>query len=269
MGSAEILVKKAPVLTPELKAYLEADPIGNAYPLTFVNQEPHRTSFWVARRDDQPCGHLFVYEAHEFSTLWAYLAGDSEVVSRLLDEIPRKHTVATAPSESSSILSHLPGVTEVFVQQIMVVERGEERLVDPTPATRLTPEQALPYAQLVVPAVVPITEKVVELNREFLRTEVVYGIFAGSGALAAVAGTNARSPAVWMVTGVQTASQFRRRGFGAKVVSAVTREALAAVGRSALYVDREEQGAIRLYERLGYRTIRECTVVDFGTKMAR
>lgn len=268
MSSAVILVEKAPVLTPELKAYLEADLIGNAYPLTFVNQEPDRATFWVARRDGQPCGHLFVYDAHEFSSQWAYLAGDSEVVSRLLGEIPPEGMVVTAPSESSSILRHLPGFTEAFVQEVMVVERGEERLVDPTPATRLTPEHALSYAQLVATADVPVTEQILELHRDFLRTEVVYGIFTEGGALVAVAGTNARSPTVWMVTGVQTVPQFRRQGLATKVVSAVTRDALAAVGRAALYVDREERGAVRLYEHLGYRTVRECTIGDFRAKVA-
>jgi len=140
--------------------------------------------------------------------------------------------------------------------------------VDHAPATRLTPEHALQYAQLVVPCAVSVTEKIVELNREFLRSEVVYGIFTGGGRLAAAAGTNARSPSVWIITGVETAPQFRRQGFGAKVVSAVTRDALTAVGRSALYVDRESEDAVRLYERLGYRTIRECAVVDFGSGMA-
>lgn len=150
----------------------------------------------------------------------------------------------------------------------MVVERGGERLVDPAPATRLTPEHALTYSRLVATADVPVSEQKLELHRDFLRTEVVYGIFANTGVLAAVAGTNAQSPTVWMVTGVQTAPQFRRQGFAAKVVSAVTRDALAAVGRAALYVDREERGAVRLYEQLGYRTVRECTVVDFRADVA-
>ncbi len=109
MDSAEILVEKVQALTPELKAYLEVDPVGNAYPLCFVDQEPDRTTFWVARRGGQPCGHLFVYDAHEFTTQWAYLAGDPEVVSRLLGKIPREHAVATVPSESASLFHLLPG----------------------------------------------------------------------------------------------------------------------------------------------------------------
>lgn len=268
MGSAEIIVVKVPGLTPEAKAYLENDPVGNAYPLSFVSREPDRATLWVAQKNGQIRGHLFIYHAREFSTFWAYLAGPPEVVSGLIDELPVGRTVATAPLELSPTLTNLPGVTEDFVQQIMAVKRGEERFVDPSPATRLGPEHAAAYAQLAVPHVVPVTEQVIELNREFLSKEVVYGIFTADRTLAAVAGTNARSPLVWIVSGVETAPLFRRRGFGTKVVAAVTRDGLESVGCCALYVDKEARDAVRLYERLGYRSIREVVVLDFGTEMA-
>ena len=83
-----------------------------------------------------------------------------------------------------------------------------------------------------------------------------------------MAGTNARSPSVWIISGVETAPEFRRRGFAVRVVSAVIRDALAAAGCAALYVDQEARGAVRLYERLGFRTVRKYMVVDFGTKVA-
>lgn len=268
-ASPEIDVQRATATDPEVREYLEADPIGNAYPLSFADSEPERASLWVVRRDGVPGGHMFVYDAREFSTHWVYLGGEANLVPQLLVLLPPTRSIVTAPSDLAGAVSKLPGVTESFVQKLMLVERGQEKLVESRPAIRLTPEHAASYAKLAVPSSVQVTDAVVALNRRFLETEVVYGIFAEDGTLAAVAGTNARSPGVWIVSGVETAPGFRRRGFGTRVVSAVTRDAIREAGRAALYVDRDASEAVRLYERLGYRTERECGVIDFGTGVAR
>lgn len=139
---------------------------------------------------------MFVYDAREFSTQWAYVAGDASLVPRLLILMPRSRTVLTAPSEMIEELSRLPAVTELFVQKPMAVDRGQERLVDSTPAIHLTPEHPVSYEKLVVPAAVQLIDEVLAHNRRFLGTEVIYGFLADGGTAAEVAGTNARSPRV-------------------------------------------------------------------------
>jgi len=87
---------------------------------------------------------------------------------------------------------------------------------------------------------------------ELLSRQRFYGVYL-EGRLVAVAGTYLRLPEVWVIGSVYVHPDYRRRGLGSSVVSAVTRDAVQSGAHALLHVEESNTPARRLYESLGYR----------------
>jgi GNAT superfamily N-acetyltransferase len=266
-GGGFALVESARDLSDELRSYLSLDPIGNAFALHDLSHEPDRTELWIARVKGQLRAHLLVYDAHEFGVKWVHLSGRPDATEELLAHIPaRKAVVITDPALGPQIASRFE-TSGLYPEEIMVAERESARPTTSNLAVRLTGTNAEEYARLVVPSVFRLNEKVLELNRRHLNEEVVYGVFV-DGVLVSVAGTSVRTPRAWIVGGVETLPSHRRKGYATEVTSAVTKEALGGAERAGLYVRKDNDAAIRVYERLGYRKVGERVWIDLGTGLA-
>jgi len=262
MPGSSVIVERIGSLTPELSAWLEFDPVRNAYPLDYAGRDPDRVELLAAKLDGAIRGHLFVYDSHEMGIKWAYLRGDKVAVETLLSRLPRGRVVVNTEPELVSIVKARSDFTEADIDHIMVVVRGEQRLVDSTSAVRLGPEHAEAYCRFANPDSPTVTPGEMEMHRRLLREEVVYGIFAEDGTIASVASSNCRSQVVWVLSGVETLPQHRGHGFTAKVCSAVTRIGLMEAPRVVLFVNAANLQAIRLYSRLGYRKAGENAVLE-------
>ena len=96
---------------------------------------------------------------------------------------------------------------------------------------------------------------------EHMEHNVFYGVFE-DGQLVAAAGTHlvSRTYGVAAVASVYTTPRCRGRGYGTAATSAVVRDLVRQGIRDiVLTVGQENDGAIRIYERLGFR--RHCTIV--------
>ncbi len=248
----------------ELRAYLGANPFGNAFVLHDLSHDPDRTELWTARVGGQLRAHLLIHDAREIEVKWVHLFGGPDAAEELLAHLPTRRTVViTEPALVSRVTDRF-GATGIYREDIMATERGSARPVGSVLAVRLTGKSAEEYARLVASPAIPLNERVVADHRRHLDDDVVYGVFE-DGVLVSVAGTLVRTPEVWIVGGVRTLPRHRRKGYAAQVTSAVTKEALDAVGLAGLYVRQDNDNAIRLYERLGYRKVREGVWIDLGT----
>lgn len=164
---------------------------------------------------------------------------------------------------TSFVVHHLPGA-RVILEDVMEAETGEELLGDALGVARSGPEHAEAYVRLVVPPVVPRDGVLAERVRRHLVQDTVYGVLQ-EGALVAVAGCSGRTPWTWIVGGVETHPDRRRRGFARALTSAVTRERLDATGRVGLWVASENEAAKTLYRGLGFRKLDESAWIDMET----
>jgi GNAT superfamily N-acetyltransferase len=243
---------------------LSLEPIRNAFTIHDLANEPQRSRFWVARVAGLPSAHLLVRALPEYGMTNVQFSGESSAAEKLLEYLPGERAVVHAsPHLAPMVAHHLPGCRTVM-EDVMQIEVGGEHL-SPTPSVvRLGPEVAEEYAQMVVPATIPITPEVIDRNRDRLREQVVFGVFR-EGRLVSVAGSSVRTPATWIVGGVETLPSYRRLGYARQVSSAVTREALEAAGRAGLWVRRDNAPAVHLYTALGYRKIGGSAWIDIGT----
>jgi ribosomal protein S18 acetylase RimI-like enzyme len=94
---------------------------------------------------------------------------------------------------------------------------------------------------------------------------VYYGIYVDRR-LAAMAGTHVVAPSqgLALVGNVMTHPRYRGQGYGSIATSAVTAELLKTCPDVLLTVDAQNEAAIRLYERLGYRE--ECRLIESGVR---
>lgn len=99
-----------------------------------------------------------------------------------------------------------------------------------------------------------------EIDREDARKAIARGRYYGvyvDGKLAAIAGRYIVLPEVWVIGDVYVRPEYRGRGYGKIVTSAITRDAIVSGATPLLHVDTENTPAVRLYHRLGYRVLRK------------
>ncbi len=135
----------------------------------------------------------------------------------------------------------------------MIVDEGRFKPYNPGAARRLGEEDLEQFLEI---------KRVQgrELDRESARRVLArgryYGVYVGSK-LVAIAGRYIALPEVWVVGDVFVHPEYRRRGYGKIVTSAITRDAVYSGAIALLHVDVENAPAIRLYQRLGYRILRK------------
>ncbi len=66
-----------------------------------------------------------------------------------------------------------------------------------------------------------------------------------------------RLPYVWVISGVETHPEFRRRGYASSVVSKLINEAFQNVKSVMLFTSRNNTEAISVYNKLGFRKFGE------------
>lgn len=250
---------------PELDAWLGRAPVLNAFPIHDLREAPSETRAWVAADGPRVVAHLVVHVARPYDVPWAYLGGEPLGARLLLEEAPVRRGVVVADRALEPTVAAVVGSDRVFHELVMAVERATARPRPSPEAERLGPEWAEAYARRVVPPSIPVTAAVIERNRAHLERRTVYGIVEGGETLVSIAGASVETDAAWIVGGVETLPAFRRRGYATQVTSAVLRDALERVERAGLWVREENAGAIRLYERLGFRPVGATTWFDVGT----
>jgi len=246
---------------PEALAYLESNLVHNALEIWSMKRESERHELYVRRRNGAIVAHLGIYRAPEAD--YASIGGQDEEIIELLAVIPEKAVVLLTPSAFGLVGGRL-GSEKAYMSDLMVVERGRERLVNPDRAVRLSEKDSKEYAGFGPKFVGPPTAE--ELARERISKEAVYGVF--DGRLVSVASAVVPLPEMAVITGVETKKEFRRRGYGSAVVSAAAREALGRARSCLLGVASDNEEAKGIYRRLGFRKVGEEVWVDVGTGLS-
>lgn len=240
-------------------SYLEQNIVRNALDIWLLARERKRYNLHVCYIADVISAHLGIYDTPEAK--YTSLGGNLEAARSLLLFIPDK-AVVTAPPKFGRLVADRFPTSVAYPNDIMTLKRGAEKLEDPGQARRLTSNSADEYATFGSSFNVGKIPE--EWSREQIRRYIIFGIFIG-GKLASVATLGAWLPKVAVILAVETKPKFRGRGLGARVVSAAVQEALKRSETCSLFVRSDNEAAVALYRKLGFRKFGEELWIDKGT----
>jgi len=243
----------------EAVAHLETDLNRNALDIWNLRFESHRYELYVNRDQGVIRAHLGIYHAPEAD--YVTIGGREEAIGPLLTLIPSRAVVLLPPGAFEAARGNMkPG--NVYLNDLMLVRRGEEMLGHTDFAVRLTEKDAEEFAGFGSSFNAPPVP--VEWARERISRDAIFGAF-NQRKLVSVASATAFHPDVAVIMGVETRNEFRRKGYGSSVVSAATREALNRSKSCTLWVAARNAEALAIYRRLGFKKIGVELWVDIET----
>jgi len=232
----------------DVRAFFERDRLLAAYALADLDRDNIDTArWWVAWRGPDVAAAALLVEVLPFRPCFAM--GETEALAAIFRDLREPRLVLAAPPKARLAVEQAYRFERVDVMQRMAVDAASFEPRVTHRATRLRPEHL---------------EDLIELYGEASRTyftperlarEIYFGIYVDDRIVSA-AGTHVRSAdaGIAAVGNVLTRIQHRDRGMATSVSSAVTEAALAEHRDVVLNVRQNNVPAIRVYERLGYRT---------------
>jgi len=230
------------------RAFFERDRLMAAYALADIDAaDVERARWWTASRDTDVVAGALVVEALPFRPCFA--TGETEALASIFREgIREARIVVATPAAGRIAVEGAYRFERVDRMNRMAVDLRRFRPRVTNVVARLAPEQL---------------EDVIDLYGHASRTyftpqrlerEIYFGCYVGS-TLVSAAGTHVRSHRsnVAAVGNVLTRVAYRNRGMATSCTSAVTEAALEEHADVVLNVRQDNEVAIAVYARLGYR----------------
>lgn len=245
-------------------ADLKINPGRNAWAIQDLERWPDKTTLYY-RTDSIGIGNLtyLLLTGHPGAqqTKTIVLNGNSDLVEPLLEFLPagkwilRETSAAMAPV----IKSILPAA-HFFLEDRMQVERVSFKPAKKTIPIRMLVESdaiALAEFQGAPPQAAP---KFIQ----WIRGAKLLGAWEGP-VLTAIASTFVTTAEVCELIGIETRNGFRGKGIGTQVTSALTEIALESAPIVTLTVLSDNEPALKMYRKLGYKKCEDRIWVDNGT----
>jgi ribosomal protein S18 acetylase RimI-like enzyme len=232
----------------EVRAFFERDRLLAAYALADLDPaNVDAARWWLARRGRDVVAGALLVEILPFRPCFAM--GDAEALSSLFRELREPRLILAVPPRGRPAAEQTYRFERVDVMRRMAVDAATFRARTPEQPSRLGPEHLADVIELYG----EVSRSY--FTRERLAREIYFGIYDGRRIVSA-AGTHVRSAeaGIAAVGNVLTRIGHRDHGLATSVTSAVTEAALAEHRDVVLNVRQDNVPAVRVYERLGYRT---------------
>jgi ribosomal protein S18 acetylase RimI-like enzyme len=232
----------------DVRAFFEHDRLLSAYALADLDPRNVDTAkWWVARRGRDVVAAALLVEVLPFRPCFAM--GEAEALADVFRALREPRLIVAVPPRGRLAVEQTYRFERVDVMRRMAVDRAAFRPRVMHRVTRLRPGHVAALVELYGEASRPY------FTADRLAREIYFAIYDGDR-IAAAAGTHVRSAqaGVAAIGNVLTRIPYRDRGMATSVTSAVTEAALADHRDVVLNVRQDNTPAIRVYERLGYRT---------------
>jgi ribosomal protein S18 acetylase RimI-like enzyme len=252
-----------------LRRFLSEDPLDNAYMIYDMDHGGSAVEFWLAL-DRALEGVLLIYRGDVFTCVW--LQGGRRAARTLCRKVDLDSAVFQVPVDLSDVVEESFPISAKYLEDVETVAASEAGLRISHGLKRLTRDDAQQLARLRSNRFQgtkekPTFDQLQEQAEMFIARDYVVGAFDGDK-LVSTAASHLRLSFVWVIGGVFTDPEYRGRGFGIGVTSAVLREAMANVDYAMLLVWADNLAAKKMYGKLGFRTIGQRAWLDMGTGLA-
>jgi RimJ/RimL family protein N-acetyltransferase len=241
---------------------IKSDILRHVFAFYDIQYDPYHTTVYAAFENEDLKGYILIYTATEFRSL--ILEGDSAAARRLIEYAPENHFIVHAPPNLLPIIeSRFPNAKH-YVEDWMLVKKGEPRFFRSELVRRLFTEEDSSRLAELLSTREDRHRGTAKRYIDWISKMPTYGVFVNDE-LVSYAGSFLQLPQTWMIGGVYTHPNRRNKGYATLATSAVTEEALKHAETAALFVRSDNNPAIRVYEKIGYKKIDEKLWVDVGT----
>lgn len=241
--------------------FLGLDVVRHVFAFYDIQHDSEHTTMYTASKNGNLEGYILIYTALDFPSV--ILECENDIGEELIEYAPENRFIMHAPPNLLSIIKGRFPNAKHYVENWMLVKRGETRLFKSELVRRLCTEDA-PKLAIFLSSREDRPREPVKKYIDWISKMPLYGVFVNGG-LVSYAGSFLQLPQIWMIGGVYTRPDHRNKGYGTLATSAVTEEALEHGEAAALFVRLDNYPAIRVYEKIGYKKIGEKLWVDVGT----
>ena len=228
----------------------KGDPLNHVYIFYDIIYEPDITEVYIDYEDGEIKGYILIYYGFKIPAAHAYGR-----ITGLLNEIPLKtlrfHVREGHLKTVISFLKNRGEIEEAGHFLDMAVNKEDFKPYFSEKAVPLTKKNLRDYYEIKRQR---SSELTLESAKHLLSKRLYYGLYHNKK-LVSIACAYLRLPEVWVIGDVYTDPAYRGRGYAKTVTSAITERALKCGARALLHVKEENTPAVRVYKRLGYKTI--------------
>jgi ribosomal protein S18 acetylase RimI-like enzyme len=241
---------------------IKSDVIKHVFAFYDIQHEPEKTITYAAFENEKLKGYILIYTALDFPSV--ILECEEDTAETLIAYSPENHFIMHVQPNLLSIIQRKFPQAKHYDENWMLVKKGQANFFKSTLAIRLRTEDDASRLAVLLSTREEHPRGTVSRYMNMISNMPIYGIYV-NGQLVSYAGSFIQLPQVWMIGGVYTHPDYRSKGYATLATSAVTEEALKNAEAAALFVRSDNYPAIKVYEKIGYKTIGEKLWVDVGT----
>jgi predicted GNAT family acetyltransferase len=242
--------------------FLKLDAVRHAFALYDLQHEQEHTTMYVASENGSLKGYILTYSRLEPPSV--IMECESNVAEKLIQHAPQNNFIMHTTPELLPIVKRKYTTAKHFVEEWMLVKKGEAHHFQSEHVRRLSTEDDASKLATLLENRKDRSAASMRRYHGWIRRMPLYGVFI-KGKLVACAGSFVQLPQVWIKGGVYTHPTERNKGYATQATSAITNEALKNAETAALFVRSDNCSAIKVYTKIGYRKIGEKLWVDVGT----
>ncbi|MGB9959920.1 MAG: GNAT family N-acetyltransferase [Candidatus Bathyarchaeales archaeon] len=242
--------------------FLRKDAVRNVFALYDLQHETANTKMYAAFEGEVLKGYILTYTGTTFPS--AVLEGESEAAKALVKYAPKNSFILHTPRNLMPIVTEKFPNTKCYTEDWMLVKRGHAIFFKSPHVRKLKGLEDAEKLMMLFATNTDRPRESLERNFERVSKTSIYGVFI-NGELISCASVFIKLPEVWLIGGVYTRPNHRKKGYATLATSAITEEALKNAECASLFVRNDNYSAIRVYEKIGYKKIGEKIWVDVGT----
>jgi len=228
------------------------DSLTHVYLFYDLIYEIDNTDIHMAVSNDNIVGYLLIWKGPRI--LGIHIWGQAHSLIKYIPYINKSIIHVYDDSLVASILNYLHSKNaKVSTKCYLDMATDEDKFVpyNPERARRLSIEDLDKFIELK-------TVQGRRVDRDFAKNIIIkwryYGVFHDDK-LVSIACTYLRTNEVWIIGDVYTHPDYRGKGYGKIVTSAITRDAVNSGAKALLHVEEDNEPAIKVYKKLGYEVI--------------
>lgn len=242
--------------------FLKSDTVRHAFALYDLQHEQQHTTMYVASENGSLKGYILTYSRLEPPSV--VMECESTVAEKLIQHAPQNNFIMHTTPELLPIVERKYPTAKHFVEEWMLVKKGEAHHFQSEHVRRLSTEEDASKLAMLLENREDRSAASMRRYHGWISKMPLYGVFINNR-LVACAGSFVQLPQVWIIGGVYTNPTQRNKGYATLATSAITDEALNSAETAALFVRSDNYSAIKVYERIGYKKIGAKLWVDVGT----